>query len=240
MDRAWMLVAFLSAGCGHNPGPVGTDAGSADGPGVADAALTEASTGDLAEGPADGGGPDMTWNPSVPNPPAGSVKCGHATFTVADSNQLCMNAHGLVIDSWGMAHQPFPRACNAVTFGSGDYDVWCTATDAYVFAHFAGLVPTGTLKCKGSTGLALSAIYETGSGGGDTGITLKTGYGGVPYNDFDVTTPIDAYVWITTAVASGTASLWMTPFTALLTGPCGDSNAGYRSLVAGVEATWTH
>jgi hypothetical protein len=230
-----LLLVLLLAGCNRSTTIVDSDGGVAqDGPALAD--LAGSSSDGSVSADAGGGPPDMTWDPSQAHPPMGATRCGDGTFTDADSKMVCQMS-SFLLDYWGMQMTPFPRACDAATITGGSYEVWCTPTQAYVHVRFTGLRATGTLVCKMTTRLMLGVVYESGGGGGDTGITLTSGYGGVPSNDFDVNSPIDAYGWITVAVGAKSANLWLTP--SHYFSPCGSMNSGYRSVVGGAHAVWT-
>ncbi|MSP59901.1 MAG: hypothetical protein EXR72_06090 [Myxococcales bacterium] len=232
-------LLLLVGGCSTSSAPP-ADADAKDGS-AADASTADAGAAmdlaSLSDGSSpDAAPPDAALGPSQPNPPQGAKKCGSGSFTDADSRAAC-KAPSQLLDSWGMQMQPFPRVCDAATISGGTWEVWRTATVAYVFVRYAGLRATGTLSCKAATLLSLSAVYDWGNGGGDTGNNPISGYAGVPGNDFDVQMPIDAYEWVTVKVSAKAATVWVAPFNALIPG-CGAMNSGYRSLVAGAQVTW--
>lgn len=240
-----LLPTLTLAACNAGDGWPAGDAAPLDAAAPSDSALPSDSAipGDAtaamdSQTPSDAAGADLVWSGSMAHPPPGAVKCGHGTFTSGDSQMACM-APSFTLDHWGMQQQPFPRACDAVTLDGGEYDVWCTKASAYVFVHFANLRATGTLKCKGATMLLLGVVYESGNGGGDTGNNMMDGYTGVPDSQFDLQPPIEAYAWLTVDVAGKGATIWLAPTSGLLQG-CGAMNSGYRSIVAGVHATWIH
>jgi hypothetical protein len=180
---------------------------------------------------------DMAWTPAVPHPPMDATLCAHGTFAPADSQKVCMTP-SWVLDEWGMAMQPFPRDCGAVAFDSGDYQVFCDQTSAYLFVHYANLRPTGTLLCKGQTPLYLSAVYAVGNGGGDTGDNVQDGYGTVPEGFFDVNMPVEAYTWITVGVMEKAATIWLAPENGFVDPQCAMTNTGGRTIVGGATITW--
>lgn len=244
MDLArYALLSSALAGCSVAPFSPPHDAG-------ADLAARDGAGRDLAEASPDLAGPtdastaadlaplpDLTWSPAQPNPPQGATLCGQGSFTATDSATACM-APSEVLDFWG-GGQPFPRACDGVLDDGGEYQVYCTQTVAYAWAHWKNLRPSGTLLCRGQTGLLLSAVYEAGNGGGDTGDNFQDGYDGVPQVGFDTNLPIEAYGWITVDVQDGAATLWLAPTNALLDINCGQQSSGYRTVVAGAALEWT-
>jgi hypothetical protein len=245
MDLCRMgIVLSTLAGCSVTPFSPPRDGGT-------DLAARDAAGRDLSNGSTDlaGGGdaatpgdlaspPDLTWDPSQPHPPQGATLCGQADFTAGDAATACM-APAFTLDHWGMADQPFPRDCGGVLDDGGEYQVYCTATTAYAWVHWKNLRASGTLQCKGQTPLLLSAVYEAGNGGGDTGANLQDGYDDVPEGFFDVNRAVEAYGWITVDVMDGGAYLWLAPLNAQLDITCGSQNSGYRTVVAGAAIKWT-
>ncbi len=233
------LCALALAACSGAPfSPPHVDGGSAPPADAAAPPIDASHANDLAT-PIDAASPsvDMTWSPGVPHPPQGAALCAHGSFGPSDSQKVCM-APSLILDDWGMAMQPVPRDCAAVAFDSGDYQVWCDQTDAYVFVHYANLRATGTLKCKGLTPLYLSAVYEAGNGGGDTGDNPQDGYGSVPEGFFDVNMPVEAYTWVTVGVMEKAATIWLAPLNGFLDPQCGVTSFGGRTIVGGATVTW--
>ena len=233
--RPTTALTLLLAGCGA-PGsspPVADLAATLDlaAPSAADAGPRDLAATDGASAPA-----DLAPRPGDPHPPPGAAKCGSGLLTDGDRRIACLSP-AAILDAWGQARQPFPRRCDAATIDSGWWQVWCTPTEAYVHVHFAGLRATGTLLCKNTTMLSLSAVYQAGNSGGDTGNNPRSGYAGSPSYDFDKAQPIDADLWITTAVAARGATLWLAPFSSLIPG-CGSMSSGYRTIVGGATVTW--
>ncbi|HSQ61697.1 MAG TPA: hypothetical protein VLM85_00725, partial [Polyangiaceae bacterium] len=95
-----------------------------------DAASTDAGSGGDADADADAG-----LDPFVPHPPQGSTKCGFGAISAASAQTACAEPSFILDDAplpdGGMG--PMPRACDALTIGSGEWQVWCTSTEAYVW-----------------------------------------------------------------------------------------------------------
>lgn len=221
-----------ATGAPTNPPTSGDDAG-----GGGDGAPSTTPTSDAAVD-ANADAADATVDPNdltKPHPPAGATICGGGAITASDFANTC-NAPSILLDNW-QGKTKFSRSCGAVTFASADYQVWCTADAAYAFVHYTGLRATGTLTCMNGTRMLLGALYESGNGGGDTGINLKSGYRGAPNQTFDAQMPIDAYTWITVSRASKAARIYLTPTPEPL-GQCGDIASGFRTLVGGAAVTW--
>lgn len=212
-----------------NPSGTGEDAGPVDGASSTPPTMTPSDA--ASEASADATNPDEL---TKPHPPAGATMCGGGAVTLGDFANTCA-VPSMLLDFWQGGK--FPRTCGAVTFASADYQVWCTADLAYVFVHYTSLRATGTITCKGGTTMLLGALWESGNGGGDTGINLKSGYRGAPNDMFDAQKPIDAYTWITVGRASKSARLYLTPSPQPI-GQCGEQSAGFRSVVGGAAVTW--
>jgi hypothetical protein len=164
------------AGSDHDSGTVtGADAGPPthadgatpqDGDSKEDAApdLDAGHTGDSA--PGDAGGTLLT-----PSPPPGATECGKGVITQASATAACMMPNAMLdarpLPDGGTTTTP--RACDAITIGSGTWQVWCAATALYVWARFDGVNNTGTLHdCHGISLLEIDeGVYSDGSGGGN-------------------------------------------------------------------------
>lgn len=238
----YVACLALVAACGSDAGSGGATAPSTD-PSSPDAGGEvedgtprgkgdDAASGDAAaDAPPQGDGGDDLMNP---HPPKGATVCGSGPVTSAAFQDTC-TAPSSVLDWW--AGGAFPRACGAVTFTSASYTVWCTADTAYVFVHYIGLHATGTLTCKGASAFTLSAVWDSGSGGGDLGVNVTSGYRGAPYDAFSDTAAIDVSTWVTTSRKSRSARIYLAPLQEPL-GQCGQANAGYRTVVGGAKADW--
>jgi hypothetical protein len=247
MRRRILVVLFLVGGCAPDGSPA-SDGGAGDAAGLSrdlagdgaphgDAATGDAATGDDAAAGFDAASGDLAPDLTQPHPPAGATPCGSGSFTTADLKTVCTHGSLILIDSM---NQPLPQSCDALTLGSGSFDVWCTPTKAYAFFHFSSLQASGTLTgCLGATYLELVPDYEVTIVGGSMGGSLTSGdltqgWASVPSDvSVDVNMSIDFYAWLTMDRSSTSASVYLTGLTFAL-GMC---QSKLYSL-GGATATW--
>jgi hypothetical protein len=127
--------------------------------------------------PGDASPPHDAASLLTPDPPAGAVKCGSGMITESSSTMACMMPNwvldDMVLPDGGTTM--VPRNCGAVTVASGTWEVWCTKTQAYIWAEWDTVTNTNMLKdCHGASILMLDeGIYSSGSGGGN-GVQVGT------------------------------------------------------------------
>jgi hypothetical protein len=107
----------------------------------------------------------------TPSPPPGATECGSGDITQASVTTACMMPN-TILDSMPLPDggtTMTPRACDAITVASGMWQVWCTPTEAYIWARFDGVKDTGTLHdCHGLSLLEIDeGVYSSGFGGGN-------------------------------------------------------------------------
>jgi hypothetical protein len=247
MPRSVTLMLFLVGACGSGSPPLDhpssdaapADAGLARDLGASDGASpADAAAGSDATMGFDAAGADLAPDPTQPHPPAGATKCGGSSFTTADSKMVC--SQSTLPDING---QPLPRACDAVTFASGTFEVWCTSKTAYAFFHISSLKASGTLVgCMGVTDLFLEAEDRVTIVGGSMGGTLvnymssgdlTNAWVGVSGYYVDINMPLDVYAWLTMDRSSTGATVYLKGFT-FSVGMCGSK----AYAIAGATATW--
>jgi len=125
----------------------------------------------------DGQSADAGQDPFVPHPPAGSTKCGSGVVTSASAHAACTEPSWILDDMIQVdgGFGAMPRACDALTIGGGEWQVWCTATSAYVWTRMP-ITNAGTLKdCHDASLLMVDeGIWQYGNGGGNGGATIAT------------------------------------------------------------------
>ena len=238
MTRHVMLLPFIvacsSAGpwAGDDSGAPPADAAAGDSAVVPDGASTTDAGG--------GGDGDAGLDPFVPHPPQGSTKCGSGAITSGSAQTAC-NEPSFILDDaplpdGGMGSMP--RACNALTIGSGEWQVWCTATDAYVWARIPATNANVLQDCHGASLLMIDeGLYESGNGGGNgaQAITYEsdgTMIAGTPPNDPQT---IIASVTVANPGNGGSAKLWVA---GNLEDTCNGGGFGPPTVLTGLDATW--
>jgi hypothetical protein len=80
-------------------------------------------------------------DPYSPQPPAGAVQCGGASFTASDSQSACAATwpHGGMIT--------FPHDCGTLSMSGGTYEVWCAPTTIYFWIRFDGVTANTLAQC---------------------------------------------------------------------------------------------
>ena len=202
-----------------------------------DAASTDAGSGGDADADADA---DAGLDPFVPHPPQGSTKCGSGPISAGSAQTAC-NEPSFILDDaplpdGGMG--PMPRACDALTIGSGEWQVWCTSTEAYVWARIPATNANVLQDCHGASLLMIDeGLYESGNGGGNgaTAITYEsngTEIAGTPPNDPQT---IIASITLASTTTSGSARLWVA---GSLEDTCNGGAFDPPTVLTGVDTTW--
>jgi hypothetical protein len=120
---------------------------------------------------------DAPEDPFVPHPPAGSTKCGSGTIDSSSAHAACTEPSWILDDmlliDGGMGSMP--RSCDALTIGAGEWQVWCSATNAYVWARVP-ITNNGSLAdCHNASLLNIDeGVWQYGNGGGNGGATIRT------------------------------------------------------------------
>jgi len=234
MTRYVILLPFIVA-CSS----AGPQAGDDSGAPLADAAAGDSAHLDAASTTDSGGGGDAGLDPLVPHPPQGSTKCGSGVITSGSAQAVCTEPSFILDDAplpdGGMG--AMPRACNALTINSGEWQVWCTATDAYVWARIPVTNANVLQDCHGASLLMIDyGLYESGSGGGNglQALTYEsdgTAIAGTPPND-----PQTIIASITLPSVNGSAKLWVA---GSLEDTCNGGGFGPPTVLMGLEAIWT-
>jgi hypothetical protein len=126
-----------SDGAPADQSPIDASASAADGEGSPQdsgaGTSKDASGSDAALSP-DGSGPtdaDADTAALAPHPPSGATKCGSGTFTANDSTAACQSDPTL-------GPLAYPRDCTSFVIAGGEFEVWCSSTQTYLWARFDG------------------------------------------------------------------------------------------------------
>ena len=188
-----------------------------------------------------GGDADAGLDPFVPHPPQGSTKCGFGSITAGSAQTACSEPSFILDDAplpdGGMG--AMPRACDALTIGSGEWQVWCSPTEAYVWARIPATNANVVQDCHGASLLMIDeGLYESGSGGGNGAQVMTyesngTEIVGTPPNDPQT---IIASITLPSTAKSGSAKLWVA---GSLEDTCNGGGFGPPTVLTGVDATWS-
>lgn len=195
-------------------------------------------SGDASPQP-DGGVGDAGLDPLAPHPPAGATKCGSGTITAGSSQTACTEP-SFVLDDVPLPDggtESMPRACDALTVSGGEWQVWCSATEAYVWARIDA-TNAGTLQdCHGLSLLMIDeGLYDTGSSGGN-GVQVMTYE--ADGTEIAGTPPGDPQTIIASltipSTQGGAAQLFVA---GSLEDSCQSGAFGPETVLAGLDATW--
>jgi hypothetical protein len=179
----------------------------------------------------------------TPSPPAGSTECGSGLITQASAMSVCMMPDA-VLDSMPLPDggtAMTPRACDAITITSGNWQVWCTSKVAYVWARFDGVKNTGTLHdCHGLSLLNIDeGVFSYGSGGGNGAEVATFQLDGTEISGLTTTTAenmvMETTLDNTMDMGSGAADLFVL---GSLEDSCTMSLYGPPTVFTGVAVTW--
>lgn len=131
---------------------------------------------------------------------------------------------------------PAPRNCGAFTISGGSWEVWCTATDAYVWARFDQLTNQGTwVDCHNQSLVWIDeGVYESGSGGGN-GAHVATYMNGTQIVGTVPGMPQTAVLDVTLATNGGGAKLFVL---GALENTCMMGAPGEPTVLGGLSVTW--
>ncbi|HEY1957598.1 MAG TPA: hypothetical protein VGH28_18390 [Polyangiaceae bacterium] len=166
---AWLLPLLFA--CSSSPArPAGDDA-SADAP--VDAAAPDAPL-TVTDAGADAG--DAAVDPFVPHPPDGATECGSGTISASSSHSACMEP-SFVLDDVPLfdgGNGSMPRACDALTVGGGEWQVWCTPSEVYVWGRIPIENASTLTDCHAVSLLEIDeGLYATANAGGN-GAQVRT------------------------------------------------------------------
>ena len=237
MTRLALLLPFLVA-CSSSPPNSQNDSGTENDASVASDADASTPQKD-AQIPTDSGN-DAASDPFVPHPPAGSTKCGSGVVDATSAHAACTEPSWILDDmplvDGGMG--AMPRACDGLTIGAGEWQVWCSPTNAYVWMRVP-ITNANTVKdCHDSSLLMIDeGLWQYANGGGNGGATIRT----YESNGTEIigTIPGDpqtlvASILVQTNTQNKSASLW-------IAGNLEDTcNNGFDPpvVLTGVDVTW--
>jgi hypothetical protein len=224
---------------GQAPGDASTPATDGEGSppqdsgtGVKDAAGSD--TGSLPDG---GGATDGNTTSLAPRPPSGATKCGSGTFSANDSTTACQSQ-----PTFG-GQLAYPHDCGSVDVAGGQFEVWCSSTETYLWARFDGVGVKSPYECNVTVDGSVYPYYpELSIGSGEVEIHAGAsgiGTGATPYgNGLYLTygTPGTFAIDVTTpgAFSSGTATIWVVT----QQNNCPGSQDLPKTITAGVPLTW--
>ena len=239
MTRFAFLLPFLVA-CSSAPPATQDDSGlpendagtSTD----ADAAIQQKDGGSVIDAAG-----DAALDPFVPHPPAGSTKCGSGTIDSASAQKACTEPSWILDDMILVdgGHGAMPRACDALGIGAGEWQVWCTATSAYVWARVP-ITNANTVKdCHDVSILEIDeGLWQYANGGGNGGSTIGT----YEQNGTEIagTTPGDpqtlvASITLPTDGQNKAATMWIA---GSLEDTCNNAIFDPPEVLTGFDATW--
>jgi hypothetical protein len=239
MTRLVSLLPFLMA-CSSAAPHFGGDSGA---PPPEDAAVADAAAPDAAVPIPDGGdaGADAAADPFVPHPPAGATQCGAGVITSGSSQSACMEP-SMVLDDVPLfdgGTESMPRSCGALDVGGGEWQVWCTATEAYLWAKLTPANNTNVMQdCHGLSLLMIDeGLYESGNGGGNGAQVMTYESDGT---EIAGTVPGDpqtviASITLSGSQQSGSAQLFVA---GSLEDSCQGGAFGPPTVLAGVDLAW--
>jgi hypothetical protein len=231
------LASVLVFACGGSDTPAadngssGSPTGSTPGdgspgpaPGDGSVAATDGAT--STDGGGDGAAPATI---PTPNPPAGATKCGSGPLTASAIRDACK-----LPVSFGPPPAP---ACDDTTSDGGRYEVWCSATQVYVWAEIDGLRATTSACPVGAGGFALnlnanysfSATGTSGAGPANLRLSGTPPFTLAPKRSFAVDATSNA-----NAATAGSMTLWITGRDS----SCPFDAGSYGALVAGATVHW--
>ncbi len=164
--------------------------------------------------------------PLDPKPPAGFVRCGHGTLDATEGAAACAKSG----DPFLTKNVP-DRKCDAVTFTSAKWEVWCGNGPLYVWAKFEGMKSTGKyLGCQGYPAMRVDSAWLV-LGSSASGMLPSPSIG-----TFDTTTTMTIALGSlgnTKQYQSGTGAAWVI---ADLPAQC--NAQAVKAAVSGFEVSW--
>lgn len=239
MTRFAFLLPFAIA-CSSSPPASQNDSGTPENDAAtssdADAGNPQKDAGSITDAST-----DAPLDPFVPHPPAGATKCGSGTIDSASAQKVCTEPSWMLDDMllFDGGHGAMPRSCNALTIGAGEWQVWCTATSAYVWARVP-IANASTLNdCHDVSLLEINeGLWQYANGGGNGGATIGT----YEQNGTEImgTTPGDpqtlvASIILQTDGQNKAATMWIA---GSLEDTCNNAIFDPPTVLTGFDATW--
>ena len=226
MTRRGLRVGFFLSivACSSVPAaeaPASDDAGAA-------APSSGGPRGDSGAAPDDASSSPDTGKDAGADAAASSWRCGHGTFTQADSVAACALPN-LYLDSGPGAA---PRYCDGATITGGSWEVWCSSGNLLVKLHVDGL--TGTSSHAGCAGLTERKVYSAWAQLNGSGSGMMPKAGAPLAYDVSKSVAVDLATLGNTAHAdTGTGTLFL-----LSEFPAACAALPARAVMGGVNVSW--